>query len=205
LVHYDETTLVGDPSVTAWTNKGTGGSAYDIVAEATRGSLNSLDTFEPTSGSALNETAAIQSIGVGLTVLIVVTPRDVNPSRGYISDSKATTNRVTLGLNTLAANEWWHFEGVSLVLPTLETYSGARSISIQSNGGVDTKFSVSGLGSVIGDAGSNSWDFGRIGAQYDGLYNWEDGVCEFLIWDSLLSDSTLLPAVEYLESKWGIS
>jgi len=209
LALYDDTTIIGSAPVTEWRNRGTGGSAFDLnvvlgaVNNLTTDVLNGLTGIKHVGNAGL-ETTAGQTINFPSTIFAVFKPSDASPSLTQrIFDARSNANaRVLLFTNGSGTNEFSFYQGSSIFLS--EAYDiNLRVITVQANGDSTSKLTVSDVGSVTGDAGSDNWDFGTIFTGFDELLNAPGLFMFFAVFDEALSESQITQIQDFLVSKYG--
>ena len=79
-------------------------------------------------------------------------------------------------------------------------------MTYQWNGDSTSKLTVSGTGTVTGDAGSHDWDFGSLGMLYNtGGNEFYGAIYEFIVFDSALSEDDIALVQDYLETKYELA
>lgn len=113
-------------------------------------------------GSVGLETTAGQALSGPLTVFAVFKPTLAAPgTSGFLFDAISGANRMLLQTNNANSDKYSIFQGSGIGIA--QAYdSNLRVFTAQFNNDATSKFTISDVGSVTGDAGSGSWDFGAV-------------------------------------------
>jgi len=207
---YKEEGIVGSAPVTEWTNSGSAGSAgdFDVVvgtgANLTTSTLNG-HTGVSSSGSAGLETTSGIDIGEPFVVFTVFKPSNSSPSAITViwHNRSDSGNIVSIATEDGNNDEWYMWAGT--YLRSAQTYDiNARLFTSEFRGDATSKFTISDLGNVTGDAGSNNWDLGTILTNYDNSISIEGALFELVVFTSDLSGANITAVQEELEAKYAI-
>ena len=198
LVRFNETSIVGATPVTQWTNIGTGGSGFDLdtvvgtAANLTTSVVNGLTSIKIGALVRLNTT-----VGVNIS----------NPTTEFLVarfDATANSNFLTEG-NTINrhamfddVNNWAMFQGITIFFGTSDT--ALHVWTAQFNADATSKLTVSGEGSITGNAGTQTFDFARF---FGGGGLTDQTFCEYVLYDKALNATEIARIQSFLTSKWG--
>ena len=213
LVNLDSSGIVTDGSgyVTEWANLGAGGSAYDLntvvgtLANSSVTTLNGIDSVATTGGYGLEPTTG-QLISSASTVFVV---GKFNSALGaaaqYLFGAKSNNaaRNVILMHGSGLSNQWTLFQGDNLFLSETSN-ANPHVFTGQFNYGATSALTVSGIGSVTGNGGTESWDYCTLFADNSGSNNLSGYISQFIVFDRALSDSEILSVQSYLASKYAL-
>ncbi len=208
LVFLDEDGIVGSAPVTAWTNSGTGGSAFDLdVVVGTGANLTATSelghTVVASSGGVGLETTAGQDITQPFTVFMVGKYTDAAPATfqfllSYRSDG---AKEYQMGTNSPSSNKFYHHAGESIVMD--EDYDQDPHLwTGQVVGTAESKITASGVGSKSGDAGTDTYDFGSIFMHANGTLTAKGYIATLLVFDKQLSEKDVAAIQQFLSNKY---
>lgn len=205
LVHFNETSIVGATPVTQITNIGTGGSGFDLdspqgtTANLTKTTVNSLDAVVA-DGSVFIQTTSATNITNPTTEFYVAKINASTVGQGTLMDGRGVNQHTLL---ESAGDEWGIFQGSVVVFGSTDTALHVWTGEFKGDGAT-TKLTISGVGSVTGNAGTESFDFGVFFSQSGGGTNIDLTFCEYLLYDRTLNASQIAQNQTFLASKWGV-
>lgn len=207
---FDEKGIQGSSPVTAWNNDtvvAAGGSDYDLDVKAGGGTLGVTTqnghTVVDFDGSVYLETTSGQTLSQPNTVFLVAAVDSLAADQ-HIYDSRSNSGARHTALFNNPGDDIEIYAGTTLNGNVLAD-TNFHVIMNQYNGASSITF-LSGVGTVTGNAGSQSWDFGTLGARYDGTSVAHDGkVAAFAGYNAAL-DGWIRATIEtYLKFKYGTS
>lgn len=213
LVNLDATGIVTDGSgyVTAWNNSGTGGSDYDLdvdvgtLANSSVTTLNGINAVNSSGGYGLESTAG-QTIASPVTVLAVARFSDATPSDNQVLfDSRSSSTQRMLVQTTFSNSDKFSIFQGDTVLSLSESYdTDAHVISARFNGDSSTSLDFSSVGNVVGDSGSDDWDYGTIFNNFSEDKPMVGYIAQFLVFDRALNETEIQAVQAYLASKFAL-
>ncbi|MDB4351913.1 hypothetical protein OAA60_00605, partial [Porticoccaceae bacterium] len=135
----------------------------------------------PTGNNAGLETTVGQDIATPYTAFYVARSHAIGTTQSLGSARADSSKRSYLYIDSSADDRYRLFGGANLITSGSAT-TDPRLITIQNNGGVTSKLTVSGLSSATGTMGTDPWDFASIFLDYDGtnaLDGWISQVIAF--------------------------
>ena len=155
--------------------------------------------FDVPSGSGVTLVAP-------LTIFIVAKFTDASPAADqFLFDAHSgATKKLRLFSDFSNSNKWTLDAGGTPKALTEAYDNDAHIFTIEYNADATTKLTVSGVGNVTGDAGSNEWDYCSTFMDIDGSNTMVGWIGEILIYDSALSASEILQNQNFLSMKWGL-
>lgn len=103
--------------------------------------------------------------------------------------------------NTSNSNRWTLGQG-STIAPAVSYDSDIRVLTGQYNGDATSKFTISDVGNVTGDAGSNDWDFATFFADAAGALTIQGLFLFFAVIEGALSEPEITEIQQFLEAKY---
>lgn len=213
LVNLSGEGIVTDGSgyVTAWTNSGTGGSAYDMdvvvgtLANSSVTTLNGHNAVNSTGSYGLESTAG-QTIASGGTVFAVArfSPAAPSVNQNIIGARDGTSARWTLYSRESLADKFTFYQGATHSTFSEPYDTSAHVWSAQFNGDATSKLTVSGVGSLTADAGSGGWNYATVFADDAGGSTMQGYIAELIVFDSALTESEITQMQQYLGSKYAL-
>ena len=155
-------------------------------------------------GSVGLETTAGQTINSPVTVFAVFKPTLAAPAttqRIYDARSEAGERMILVTLTT-SADKYSFFQGAAFRTITPAYDTDLRIITVQFLGTAVSKLTVSDVGSVTGDGGTNNWDFASLFMSKDGTEHLQGLFLEFLVFDRALSAGEISLVQAHLAAKY---
>lgn len=205
LVNFDSTSIVGSTPVTAWTNIGTGGSAFDLDvvlgtgANLTRTTVNSLDCVN-SSGSVGLETTVGQMFNVPMTIFLVANVDALGSNDVFTSSRNLIGSSPQLVLTT--GGDFRFNAGSSIDVSPANTNLSLHTV--RHNGDSTSNYEVSSVGDTTGSAGAENFDFGSLFVLSDGSRTLTGTICQYIIYDSALSNAEVTQNNDFLIAKFAI-
>ena len=211
LVDLNANGIVGSNPVTAWTNSGTGGSAYDLdVVVGTGANLTAISALGTTvvnsAGSAGLETTSGQTINSPGTVFVVGRFTDPSPSttQGLFDARSNSGARWFIGTDGGVSDRFTIFQGLAGISTASPYDTSPHVFTARFNGDATSQIDISGLLSATGNAGSNNLDFGSAFTRFDGTLSAPSYIARLLVFDSALNDSEVAALQSYLQSLYAL-
>ena len=211
VAHFDETGIIGSAPVTAWNNIGTGGSAFDLVttsgtaANLTLTQVNGIDAVN-SAGNVAIRPAVGQPFPGDTTEFVVI--NDVNFAGGvavWVDNFSGSSHTIQ---NVGGSANWSvnHGSGINFNVPRVAGRFGMVSRSADVTGTQQTLMRVVGSaapGAVFGNAGNTPLLFGTFFRTRTNAQPYVGTICEYLLYNRLLTDEEIDDTLESLEDKWG--
>jgi len=206
IVDLNDTGIVGSTPVTAWNNSGTGGSAFspNVIlgtgANLTRITQGGHDAVNA-SGSVGIETTAGTTINTPMTMFLVVKVNVLTGSSQLFTAARSSGSSSPQIQTT--SSDLFRFNAGS----SLDAGAGDTNLhlhTVRYNGDSSTKYEVDGIGSVIGDAGAEPYQFGTLFASISGTGTLNGAISQYIIFPFALNDAQTESIESYLRSKFGI-
>lgn len=204
LVHFNETSIVGDDPVTQWNNIGTGGAIYDLTLtqgnflNLLRTNESGLDAVQGGGDVSISTNPAPPAIATPTTEFLVVRHAIAAPLETWVdSHSSGASHQIQVS----ASEDYGINQGIALdvAVPVTDTL---RGIMVQSNQDATTKLSVSDGVDVTGDAGSNAFITVTLFADLAGNNIAPATICEYALFTFELTPDQTDQVIEYLDQKW---
>lgn len=211
LVDLNSDGISGTGASIAWANAGLGGSGYDLdtptgtTSNLTQGAVNGQTVID-SAGSAGLEPSSGQLITDSFTLIVVAKFDSADPTNERLISSKSSsTNRLDLFSRNDSSDKFAVFAGASAVVLSEAYDTNPHVWILQYSKDVNTKLTVDGVGTVTGDAGSNSFDYITLFNLYDNTTPMDGWIGRVLIWDGGgISDADAGLVVSKLNSDFGI-
>ena len=155
-------------------------------------------------GGAGLETTVGQTINSPATVFAISRSSNADPSGNtYIFDARSNGAARMAVFNTNGAPEKYAlFQGAQLTGPDFD--ADPHVITCQFNGDLTSKITVSGNGSVTGNAGAFDFDFGSIFVTTNGTGGWGGNIQALIVFDSALSEDEITSLQNYFEQEYNL-
>jgi len=189
----DTATFVSAATSETWTQVG------DCYAQ------NTGHTLVQSIGSYALEVTTEQPITGKMTIVCVARYSSVPSADAYLYDAHSdATNRAAIFTSNAFDDTWVAFQGSSLS-SALTFDQEPHIFTFQANQDSSSKITVSSLGSVTGDAGSEDYDYGTIGAAFNGSGTLIGAYYQYLLWDYQLSAKKLKAVVNEVAREYRIA
>ena len=155
-------------------------------------------------GSVGLETTAGQTIASPGTVFAVARFSDAAPvADNYIMDSKTSSSlRWIFATDNATADKFAFYQGDGAALvPISEAYDTSSHVFTgQFKGDATSKLTVSSLGDVSGDGGSQDWEYGTLMAAFNGSNTMQGFIGGLVVFDRALTETEIDTVQTYLSS-----
>lgn len=154
-------------------------------------------------GSAGLETAVGQTISGPLTIFVVARFSNAAPSTNtnLFAAKSNSAAEIEVFTNNGDSDKWYLIGGATL--GNTSTYDTEPHLhTIQFNDDATTKYSISGLDSVTGNAGSEDWEYGTIMANRGGTGGMEGYFARKLVFNSALNELQINQLQAYFNSAY---
>lgn len=141
-----------------------------------------------------------------MTIFIVARFTDAAPGADqFLFDAKGDATKTLRLYSDTSNSDKWTLDAGGTPIALSQAYDNdAHVFTIEYNADSTTKLTVSDVGDVTGDAGSDSWDFGSTFMDIDGANTMVGFIAECLVYDSALSAAEIANNQTFLAAKWGI-
>ena len=192
------------PNVDTWTSSGAGGEVWTINGDAMV-NATSYDAVYA-KGSVGLETTSGTTLSDPNTVFAVAKWEEASPSaQRALFDSRSDNTKRHKSYNNGSPGPYIMSGNTDLSLAE-PFVNDLNVMTYQWNGDSTSKLTVSGTGTVTGDAGSHDWDFGSLGMLYNtGGNEFYGAIYEFIVFDSALSEDDIALVQDYLETKYELA
>jgi hypothetical protein len=146
-------------------------------------------------GSAGLETTDGKSIASPGTVFAVVR---YTTQQGYTIDGRGSAARVAIISDSGASGKWQAFQGGSTINLTEDWDALPHVHTFQFNGDSSTKYTVSNVGNVQGDAGTENWDYGSLFVAWNGTSGLVGYISQLVVFDRELTEIEVAQVQGYL-------
>lgn len=170
------------------------------------GTFNGTIALVTTKGYAIDAAGAGVTIVAPMTIFLVARFTDSSPGGDqFLFDAKGDTNKKLRLFSDFSNSNKWTLDAGGTPIALTEAYdNNAHVFTIEYNADATTKLTISGVGSVTGDAGSSDWDFGSTFMDIDGSNTMIGFIGECLIYDFALTPIRVRQNQQYLAKRFGI-
>jgi len=151
-------------------------------------------------GSVGLETSVGQTIANPFTVFCVAKPIDAPSADQVLFDAKSESGeRIFMFTDFSDSNNFDWSNGSTI--RTLPFSTGLKLFTFQANGNSSSKFTA-GDNSVVGDSGSNDWDFASLFVNISGATPWVGYIAQLIVFDRQLTEPEVADMQEYLDNSF---